>query len=336
MERGDQPDLPADTVRREGNEGFYGRVAWKRFGALTLADIVSTDLEVVRSRREIRAREEECFELNIQIEGHGSLRQSGRDAQTHPRSMVLCDSRKPYEMSFRGPYRQLSLRMPRELLRERLPAADALVAQRVAADGAPGRFLYDLAQGLCDPMENIPGPVAARLQDHLLDLLATAYLEAAAPLSKASGRREKLATIQSYILEHLEDPRSILRASPVRTMFQCASSMKSSRFSRRLRGVDAGAAAETRAAGASRPLAARSADQDPSPSGAALPTIRISAEGSARLSGFRRGICVSSRKSEARRGHAFLRSQSSDAGRLGRRNEAISAVAERAMEQARY
>lgn len=129
--------FPPTRVRRPGNEGFYGRVAWKRFGALTLADIVSTDLEVLRSRREIREREEECFELNIQMEGHGSLSQGGRDAETDPRSMVLCDSRKPYEMSFRGPYRQLSLKMPRELLRERLPAADALVAQRVPADGVP-------------------------------------------------------------------------------------------------------------------------------------------------------------------------------------------------------
>lgn len=198
--------FPPTRLRRPSYEGFYGKVSWLGLGEVTLADIVSTSLEVTRSENEIRGQDDRWFEFNIQIEGEGDFSQDGRDVVTGPRSMVLYDSRKPYAMRFRGPYRQLSLKVPRAALRDRLPNADALVARHVPAGTVPGRFIYDLACGLCEAPEAMPDAIAARLEDHVLDLLATALLGAAAPATVSVNRLSQLERIKRFILAHLDDP----------------------------------------------------------------------------------------------------------------------------------
>jgi AraC family transcriptional activator of tynA and feaB len=223
--------FPPTRLARPSYEGFYGQVSWLRIGEVTLADIVSTSLEVTRSESEIRGQDDRWFEVNIQIEGEGAFHQDGRDVVTGPRSMVLYDSRKPYAMRFEGPYRQLSLKVPRAALRDRLPNADALVARHIPAGTVPGRFLYDLARGLCDAPEALTAPIAARLEEHMLDLLATALLGAAAPAQPGSpGRLSQIERIKRFILAHLDDPelgpRNVAMAERVSLrslydLFQC-------------------------------------------------------------------------------------------------------------------
>jgi AraC-like DNA-binding protein len=196
--------FPPTQVRRPTHAGFYGRLAWLHVGDVTLADIRSTSLAVTRSEREISGGDDRWFEVNIQVEGEGTVTQEGRDVVTRPGSLVLYDSRKPYEMRFQAPYRQMSLKVLRTALCERVPNAGALVARRIVADSVPGRFLYDLAFGLCSAPEAVSAAVAARLEEHLLDLLATALLgtaEAVAPHS--SSRHLQLERVKAYILAHL-------------------------------------------------------------------------------------------------------------------------------------
>lgn len=199
--------FPPTRLRRSSYEGFYGKVAWLRIGEVTLADIVSTSLEVTRSEREIRRRDEDWFEVNIQIEGEGAFSQDDRDVVTGPKSLVLYDSLKPYVMRFAGPYRQISLKLPQAALRDRLPAADRFVARHVAADSIPGRFIYDLACALRDQAELLTDAMAQRLQDHIVDLLATALLgvDSASPALSAN-RLGQLRRIKAHILAHLDDP----------------------------------------------------------------------------------------------------------------------------------
>jgi AraC-like DNA-binding protein len=92
-------------------------------------------------------------------------------------------------------------------LRDRLPNADALVARHIPAGTVPGRFIYDLARGLCDAPEALPAPIAARLEEHVLDLLATALLGASVPAQPGSlSRLSQMERIKGFILAHLDDP----------------------------------------------------------------------------------------------------------------------------------
>jgi AraC-like DNA-binding protein len=196
--------FPPTRVRRPTYAGFYGRLAWLNIGDVMLADIVSTSLEVTRSEREINGGDDRWFEVNIQVDGEGTFSQEGREVVTGPRSLVLYDSRKPYAMRFEGPYRQMSLKVLRGALCERVPNAGAMVARGILADTVPGRFLYDLAFGLCGAPEAISAPVAVRLEEHLLDLLATALLGTAETVSPHSvGRHLQLDRVKAYIGAHL-------------------------------------------------------------------------------------------------------------------------------------
>lgn len=207
--------FPPTRVRRPSVEGFFGRVAWLTLDEVTVADIVSTDVEVVRGEKEIAA-DDRWYEFTIQVDGECAFSQGGRDLVTRPRSMVLYDSRKPYQMRFAGPYRQLSLKVPRAVLRERVPGVDRLIVQKIAADQMPGRFIYDLAAGLCEYPTAIPPALAMRLENHILELLATALIGADDALTFSASRLAQTERIKAYIVSRLDDsdlgPREIARA----------------------------------------------------------------------------------------------------------------------------
>lgn len=197
--------FPPTRLDRPSFEGFYGRVGSLQLGEVTLADIVSTSLDVVRSEAEIGASDDQWYELTIQIEGECAFEQNGRDLVTTPRTMVLYDSRRPYRMRFRGPYRQISLKVPRAALRERAPNVDRLVALPIDAATLPGRFIFDLSAGLCERPQEIAPALAGRLEMHVLELLATSLAGAEAGDISASGLAQ-IERIKAHILARLDDP----------------------------------------------------------------------------------------------------------------------------------
>lgn len=211
--------FPPTISRRSDARGFYGEVAWMQVGRVTVADIVSTDLEVARSANEIRHIDEDCFEVNIQIAGESAFTQDGRETVNGPRSLVLYNSRKPYTMRFDGPYRQMSLKLPRAALHERLPDVDALTARCFSLDAAPGRFIYDLLRGLRDEVAPLGDLVATRLEGHILDLLTTALLGGVPypGISATAGRLAGRQRVMSFIRAHLDDadltPQSVAEAN---------------------------------------------------------------------------------------------------------------------------
>ena len=211
--------FPPTQLRRDGYEGFYGHVAWLSLGEVTIADIVSTRIDVVRSEREIHSGDDRWYELTIQIEGECAFSQDGRDIVTRPRSMVLYDSRRPYRMRFNGPHRQVSLKVPRAALRERVPAVDSMIALHLAADRIPGRFIYDLASGLCERTNEMPAALSGRLEQHVLDLMATALIGETPARAVPASRLTQLDRIKSYIIAHLDDaeltPRAIASAEGI-------------------------------------------------------------------------------------------------------------------------
>lgn len=197
--------FPPTRLSRPSYRGFYGRVSWLSLGEVTLADIVSNSLEVMRTEEEIGA-EDHWYEVNLQVEGKSAFNQAGRDVVTGPRSMVVYDSRKPYEMRFDGHYRQLSLKVPRAALRDRVPAIDGLIANRIPAESIPGRFLFDFALALCEDGSDVPAHVGVRIQQHVLDLLATALLGVSERSALTPGRQSQLDRVRAHILAHLDDP----------------------------------------------------------------------------------------------------------------------------------
>ncbi|WP_181409883.1 AraC-like ligand-binding domain-containing protein [Martelella alba] len=198
--------FPPTGVRRADPAGFYGKLSWLTFGEITMADIVSNDLVVSRAEEHID-RDDQWFEVTLQVEGVSAFNQGGRDVVTTPRSMVLYDSRRPYRMAFEGHYRQISLKVPRRPIVDRIPHIDRLLARVISTERVPGRFFYDFVLALADMrQEEATAMLSARIESHVIDLLATALSGVSEALPLSAGREAQLGRIKTHILAHLDDP----------------------------------------------------------------------------------------------------------------------------------
>ncbi|MEO0498722.1 MAG: hypothetical protein AAF141_15405, partial [Pseudomonadota bacterium] len=81
--------FPQAQVSMADPDGFEGRIAWRDFGPLVIADLRSVAQCVTRSRQDVDAARADVFELNLQIAGEGLLTQCGRTAITPPGTFTL-------------------------------------------------------------------------------------------------------------------------------------------------------------------------------------------------------------------------------------------------------
>jgi len=196
------------AVTLDDQREFYGRIAWRKIGDIVLSDISSSRQSVARESRHIRHAERELIQINFQLEGAGTVAQDSRRAQTSPGEVVVYDSSRPYEMRFDGPFRQLSVDFPRDMLQSRFGRAENFTARSFSGRQGPGRFLYSYVKALVRQAEEDDLLIAHRLQDHLVDLLVTAFsgmAQSEAPSSSAN-RMMTLYRVKTWLNENLRDP----------------------------------------------------------------------------------------------------------------------------------
>lgn len=198
----------AATVTVENPRQFYGHIDYHKFGGIVLSDIRAERSQVIRESRHIGAAEDNLIQLNLQVEGTGSIVQDGREAMTAPGELVIYDSARPYQMRFDGPFRQLSVDFPRSLLRNRFSINERFTARPFSGTNGPGRFLYAYVRTLLWDQDVGDQLMAERLQDHLLDLLGTAVsgLAQADHVNSSDARSATLLRIKAYLNANLHDP----------------------------------------------------------------------------------------------------------------------------------
>ncbi len=182
---------PATDLLGVSREEFSGRVAWRDIGAARIS----------------RIDHERLLQLNFQLEGEGWVGQDGRGAVTRPGQFVVYDSARPYEMHFGGPFRQLSLELPRAAVVSEFDDLSRLMARPIDGRSGSGRFLFDFVRTLADDEDPADRPLASRLQHHVIELLVTALVGVSVPTgSHTGGRRRSLDRVKRYLRERLDDP----------------------------------------------------------------------------------------------------------------------------------
>lgn len=196
------------AVKIDDQREFYGHIAWRKIGDIIISEISSTQQSVVHESRHIRHAERELVQINFQLEGAGLVFQDGREARTGPGEVVVYDSRRPYEMRYGEPFRALSVDFPRHILHSRFGHAEEFTARSFSGRRGPGRFLYSYVKTLARQAEQDDLLIANRLQDHIVDLLVTAFSglgQHAAPRASAN-RTTTLYRVRTYLNENLRDP----------------------------------------------------------------------------------------------------------------------------------
>lgn len=187
---------------------FRGHIETQDAGVTTFSTVDSRPQHVVRSPRQIAKSTEDFFLVSLQLAGEGVVLQDGREARLGPGDLALYDSMRPYILHFDGDFRQLVLQAPRAALRDRLGSADNLTAIRVPGTQGVGRLVSEAIRGIGVEIVSLDGPIADRLSENALDLIATglgAVVPAAAP-AESARRTLHVRRIKSYVRARLGDP----------------------------------------------------------------------------------------------------------------------------------
>jgi AraC-like DNA-binding protein len=151
--------------------------------------------------------------LQLQLAGTSTKRQCGREAILNPGDFIVCDGdgSRPFESIHEQEHHQLSLGIPKDLLRRHIPRPEAIVAVPMRAEtGITGVVSTSLAEFWRRCREHACEMQQAQLMHAvhaLLDLVAAAYIGTASGAAQDLSRSEVAhAKACDYIEAHLGDP----------------------------------------------------------------------------------------------------------------------------------
>lgn len=193
------------ALRRPDEGPFRGTVTAWSVGPLGVSMITSERQTVVRGPAEIARRPGDVFFLNLPLGPGSSAAQGGRAAHLAAGDFTIVDSASPFELGFTGPFRQISLMLPHELLSPLLAAPGQATAVRVPGDAGVGAVAAAAIQALVRGGGTLDREAARALASRLADLVALAAGGVVAPPPSAT-RALLLQAAQDEVERSLEDP----------------------------------------------------------------------------------------------------------------------------------
>jgi AraC-like DNA-binding protein len=188
---------------------FEGQLQTSNLGALLLAQVGGSAVQVVRTPRSIRMTDRDYIKVGVQIHGHCAVSQDGRDAILAPGDLVVYETRRPYRLAFERDFSMLVLMFPRELMPVRSRHVLDITARRISGQHGMGAVLSPFLTLLS--ARSLTGDVQPSIEvcDAVIDLVAAtcrSEAEQTADSQPAAARQAHLLRIQIYIEEHLNDP----------------------------------------------------------------------------------------------------------------------------------
>lgn len=182
---------------------------WIKQSALANLHVVELRCDAHSARRtplHISGQIDECFLVAFQTAGQGVFEQDGRVAVVDPGDFFLCDSSRPYELSFHDDFRQTVLVLPANQVRAQLPDADDLTAIAVGAAYGSGQLVEPVVRTL-EAAETL-GPAAGALADAVLSIIVAGLRTL--PAARARGHSEltrfHIDRARQYAMTQLHDP----------------------------------------------------------------------------------------------------------------------------------
>ena len=201
-------DLEFNPINYDDEQNpFYGEIRVSGLADLQLSRITTSAQLVKRTQRGISKSTSDYFLISIQAKGNGLVVQHGREAFLKPGQFALYDSLKPYELQFNEPFVQNVLRIPRELLIQRLPTAEWLTARTINGNFGIGRIALGILHEITSQDIRLSLSHSERLRDSVLDLMTLACVEnkTKMPSDVSSVQMVHLRLVQHFIDTHLAE-----------------------------------------------------------------------------------------------------------------------------------
>jgi len=197
-------ELECETHRPEL---FFGSLTSRVAGSIQYSAVRSAPQHVARTRHKISRSGYDYFLLSVQTRGQGVLEQDGRRAELQAGDFALYDTTRPYDLTFDAQFSQLVLRLPRQMVVDRLMDANRFTAMRMAGSAGTGRLASLFFRQLYHELERVDTLGVDRLHATGVDLLATAFAEQAGAECCVSESHAVLRRqISDFIDRHFCDP----------------------------------------------------------------------------------------------------------------------------------
>ncbi|MFF2493172.1 helix-turn-helix domain-containing protein [Agromyces sp. NPDC058064] len=194
-------------VQPEQPDAFRGDIRTASSDEVHLS-VVTADAHEIRRTPELVARKEaRFFKLGLQLSGSGLLIQDGREAVVRPGDLAIYDTNTPYSLMFEERFTTAVLMVPHRLIELPTEAVRGMTATTLSGDEGLAHMVSGFLGGLAGQLDQLDGPVGARLARNAVDLVTTMYaqqLDVARDADKP--HRPMLRRAQAYIDEHLGSP----------------------------------------------------------------------------------------------------------------------------------
>lgn len=191
-----------------GSEEFQAELRLGALEPLDFAHMRSNGYRAERTKAHVAATSMRKFGFIIVLDGFGTARHCGREAELGPGDILLNDNTEPIATCFKGPFHAITVRARDDVIRSRLPCIDDLRGLRLPASMGLTRAVSTMAKCLMDQTDaDIRADHGAAMACHLLDVLATCCLmarEQPAVEHAAAGFRNSMA--RQFIEKNLAAP----------------------------------------------------------------------------------------------------------------------------------
>ena len=157
---------------------FSGRMIRADVGPLRFVEFNSAAAVVRHSRAHIARSGGAHYLIRMQLANESVCSQGGQQVRLRAGDFSLCDTARPYQLSFNCPVSILTVRVPKTLLQRYVGSPEYLVNVAVSGHTGAGALASRVIREVWRSSDVALGPkVAPRFANVVLELIATAYLD---------------------------------------------------------------------------------------------------------------------------------------------------------------
>ncbi|WKX27646.1 helix-turn-helix domain-containing protein [Tatumella ptyseos] len=190
---------------------FSASLEIRELAEVKVVSIEASPQLVERGKEHRFSCSDEYILLSLAQRGRAGIRQDNREVTLSAGEFSLYDTRKPYQLSFTDPFKQIVVRIPYKAVIDRTGPIDHLTARPFSNQQPFGRLAYDFFMGVAALPAGQSAKTLGKIAEQSIDLLAMAvspllHQEKATTLS----RNTLLYRIKQHIATHLDSPELTL------------------------------------------------------------------------------------------------------------------------------
>jgi AraC-like DNA-binding protein len=194
-------------VTSDRPERFRGDIRAAGTDDVHLSIVTAGEHTIERTPELIARKESQFFKLGLQLSGTGLLIQDNREAVLRPGDLAIYDTNTPYSLMFEQSFATAVLMVPHRLIELPTDGLRSMTATTISGKRGLGRVVAQFLAGLSDELEQLDGPVGARLAQHAVDLVTTMYAQELDVVRDADQpHRPLLRRVQAYVDARLGSP----------------------------------------------------------------------------------------------------------------------------------